>query len=213
MTPKSYLVACVAAIVVAAPEGRVPARYRSGALPQIPLHAVGGGEVILEVSVTRGGVVNAMTVARSSPTFTDVMTAAVRGWRFQPAEDNGAVDSRVLVAAVFRPPTINTPTLGSGSSDVTTLSRDVPSPTRIVTPSYPPQSLDNRAVLVEVRVAAAGAVTSADVIGAASGFDDAALKAARGWTFRPAEVAGAPVPAVAYIIFGFRQPITTSERE
>jgi TonB family protein len=65
-------------------------------------------------------------------------------------------------------------------------------------------------VLVEVHVAAAGAVTSADVLGAASGFDDAALRAARSWTFRPAEVAGAPAPAVAYIIFGFRQPITTS---
>ena len=165
MTPKSYLVACAAAIVVAAPEGRVPARYRSGPLPQIPLHAVGGGEVILEVSVTRGGVVSEITAARSSPPFTDVMTAAVRGWRFQPAEDTVPVDSRVLVAAVFRPPTINTPTLGSGANDVISLSRDVPSPTRIVTPSYPPQSLDNRAVLVEVRVAAAGAVTSAEVIG------------------------------------------------
>ena len=63
MTLKSYLVACAAAIVVAAPEGRIPARYRSGALPQIPLHAVGGGEVLLEVSVTRGGVVNEITVA------------------------------------------------------------------------------------------------------------------------------------------------------
>ncbi len=104
MTPKSYLVACAAAIVVAAPEGRVPARYRSGPLPQIPLHAVGGGEVILEVSVTRGGIVSEITAARSSPPFTDVMTAAVRGWRFQPAEDTVAVDSRVLVAAVFRPP-------------------------------------------------------------------------------------------------------------
>ena len=213
MTPKSYLVACAAAIVVAAPEGRVPARYRSGALPQIPVHAVGGGEVILEVSVTRGGVVNAITVARSSPLFTDVMTAAVRGWRFQPAEDSGAVDSKVLVAAVFRPPTTYAPSTSSVANDVTSLSRDVPSPTKIVTPPYPPRARDNGAVLVEVRVSADGAVTGADVIGAAAGFDDAALQAARHWTFRPAEVAGAPAPTVAYIVFGFRQPITTSERE
>src|SRR5207342_1949150 len=86
MTTKSYLVACAAAIVVAAPEGRVPARYRSGPLLQVP--------------VTRGGIVNAIDVARSAATFTEVMTAAVRGWRFQPAEDNGPVDSKVLVAAV-----------------------------------------------------------------------------------------------------------------
>jgi TonB family protein len=213
MTTKAYLVACAAAIVVAAPEGRIPARYRAGPLPQVPEHAVGGGEVLLEVSVTRGGVVNDITVARSSPTFTDVMIAAVRGWRFQPAQDTVAVDSRVLVAAVFRPPTINTPTLGSGASDVMSLSRDVPSPTKIVTPSYPAQAVGNRAVLVEVRVAAAGAVTSADVVGTASGFDDAAVQAARRWTFRSAEAAGAPAPTIAYIVFGFRQPITTSERE
>jgi len=210
MTTKSYLVACAAAIVVAAPEGRVPARYRSGPLPQVPEHAVSGGEVILQVSVTRGGIVNAIDVARSAATFTEVMTAAVRGWRFQPAEDSGPVDSKVLVAAVFRPPTLYAPSTTSVANDVTSLSRDVPSPTRIVTPSYPPQSIGNQAVLVEVHVAAAGAVTSADVLGAASGFDDAALRAARSWTFRPAEVAGAPAPAVAYIIFGFRQPITTS---
>ena len=179
-------------------------------MPTIPTHAVGGGEVLLEVRITRGGAVGGVTVLRSTPPFTDLMTTAVQAWRFRPAEQEGPVESAVLVAAVFRPPSVAAPTLGTASTNVAVPGREVPLPTKMVTPPYPPRAIDNHAVLVEVQIGSSGNVTDAKAVGSTSGFDGAALQAARGWIFRPAESAGTPVPTIAYIVFGFRQPITTS---
>ena len=198
-----------AAMTVAALQlSTAPAQYRSGPLPPIPTHAVGGGEVLLEIRVTHSGSVNGVTALRSTPPFTDLLSTAVQAWRFQPAQHDGPVESTVLVAAVFRPPTFDAPTLGSGASNVATPGRESPVPMKMVTPQYPPRAIGNRAVLVEARVGSSGNVSEAKVVSPASGFDDAAVQAARQWLFRPAESAGSPAPSIAYIVFGFRQPVT-----
>ena len=49
------------------------------------------------------------------------------------------------------------------------------------------------------------------MIGSAAGFDSAALDAARGGCFRPARYRGESVPAYAYLIFGFRAPVTAGQ--
>jgi TonB family protein len=203
-----YLLASAAISVAALQPSTSPAQYRSGPLPPVPTHAVGGGEVLLEVHVTHSGSVNGITVLRTTPPFTDLMTTAVQAWRFQPAQQDGPVESTVLVAAVFRPPTFDAPTLGRGASNAATPGREIPFPTKMVTPLYPPRAIDNLAVLVEARVGSSGNVTDAKIVGATSGFDGAALQAAREWLFRPAESSSGPVPSIVYIVFGFRQPVT-----
>ena len=52
-----------------------------------------------------------------------------------------------------------------------------------------------------------GKVEAASIVGAPSGFDDAALTAARSWTFRAPRFEGKDVAGVAYLIFGFRMPV------
>jgi TonB family protein len=204
-----YLLASAAISVAALQQpSTTPAQYRSGPLPPIPTHAVGGGEVLLEIRVTHSGSVNGVTVLRTTPPFTDLLETAVQAWRFQPAQQDGPVESAVLVAGVFRPPTVAAPTLGGVASNVAAPGREIPFPSKMVTPPYPPRSIDNRAVLVEARVASSGNVTEAKVIGATSGFDSAAVQAARQWVFRPAESTSGPVPSIVYIVFGFRQPVT-----
>lgn len=185
-----------------------PPQYRSGPLPPIPTHAVGGGEVLLEVLVTHSGSVGGVTVLRSTSPFTDLLSTAVKAWRFRPAEREAPVESSVLVAGVFRPPAIAAPTLGGAASNIASPGREIPFPTKMITPPYPPTAIDNRAVLVEANIGPSGNVTDAKVVSAASGFDGAALQAARGWVFRPAETDGVPAPSIAYIVFGFRQPLT-----
>ena len=59
--------------VVGAQTIPTPAQYRSGPLPPVPTHAAGGGQVILQVSVNRGGIVSAVKVLRSTPPYTDLM--------------------------------------------------------------------------------------------------------------------------------------------
>ena len=48
---------------------------------------------------------------------------------------------------------------------------------------------------------------NARVMGPGGGFAEAALQAARRWTFRPAQRAGAAVRARPYLYFSFRQPL------
>jgi len=191
-----------------------PARFESGALPAQPLMTQNGGEVFLELDVDASGRVSGVRTLRSTPPFTDLLREAVQGWRFEPARETGeaeqptAVESSVLVAGLFRPPTLYSGAMpGQPPQDVAGASIDLPFPSSTATPAYPPDALSNRVVLVEVEVGEDGKVAGATMARSAPGFDSAALDAARQWTFRPARRSGAPTSSLAYIVFGFREPV------
>jgi TonB family protein len=202
-----------------------PARYRDGALPQIQIRAVGGGEVFLDVDVSDAGAVGGISVLRATSPFTDAVVAAVRGWHFAPAEEEvepepgkpvdlerrKPAESTVLVAAMFRPPTINTPTFGEVPRDVASPAKETPFPIVTATPSYPPDALFDGVALIEVLVDSDGRVGAAKAIRSAPPFDEPALEAARRWVFRPARLHGVPVATLAYIVFAFRQPVTVRD--
>ena len=217
----AFVVAYIA-IVALAQARFVPAHYRDGALPQIPFQALGGGEVFLELTVTSTGGVSAVRILRATPPFTETLSQAVRGWRFVPAEEEmepeaarpgapalqRAVDSRILVAGLFRPPTLNTPTLGEPPADVALASDETPFPLTTVMPAYPPLARDSGTVLVEAHVDLRGDVVEAVAIRSAPPFDAPAIDAARRWKFRPARLHGRSIDTLTYIVFAFRQPVT-----
>jgi TonB family protein len=198
-----------------------PARLENGeAFIQPPMTA-GGGEVLLELDVAASGDVRSVTVLRTTPPFGDLLRQAVSGWRFAPArevqEDPDApvaVDSKVLVAGFFRPPTLyNAPARGEVPTDVASPSAETPFPTSMVAPLYPPRSYlhMSETVGIEVEIDVHGKVTSSKVIRPAEGLSAAALEASKEWRFRPARRNGKAVPAVAYIVFGFREPVASGE--
>lgn len=198
-----------------------PARYQRGAIPIVPVVSagVGGGQVLLEVSVGSTGEVLAITPLRTTASFTELTVGAVQAWRFVPAEERVApapgpikltvrrVASKVLVAAVFRPPTLSSPTLGEPVQDVAAGSGETPFPLSLVTPPFPPAARDPGVALVEAEVGVTGAVMSVRVLRSAPPFDGPARDAARQWTFRPARIARRPVRSFAYILFGFPRPV------
>ena len=194
----------------------MPARYVSGELPAIPVQAVGAGQVFVELAVTAAGSVAGATVLRATPPFTDAVVSAVQGWRFDPARDTDDpkepphdVASTVLVAAIFRPPTmLNGPVAGTPPKDVGAASVTTPFPGSVVAPAFPPKAVAGGLVLVEADVSATGGVIDARVIVSSPGFDEPALNAARQWTFRPARLRGRAAPSLAYLMFSFRQPVT-----
>ena len=141
-----------------------PARLRSGSLPGIPFDAVGGGEVFVELDVGRDGHVIGATPVRTTAPFTEYVLDAVRDWQFTPARDGVAVPSSVMVAALFRPPVLNGPTLGTRPSDVGRPSNSVPTPDSTAMPPYPANAHVGGVVLLEVLVAATGAVENARVV-------------------------------------------------
>jgi len=198
--------------VVAPAQGQyVPAHFRDGAMPQIPIQAIGGGEVFGELAVGDTGVVTGVTTLQATPPFTDILASSVRTWRFVPAENDteprNAVNSKVLVGGVFRPPGLDGLPLGHALVDLGLASDETPFPIATTVPPYPPLARDSGSVLVEIRVDSRGDVADVRTIRSSPPFDEPAMAAARGWKFRPARRSGRSIDAIAYIIFAFRQPV------
>ena len=217
MTPTFQHIIGMFFTVLVATETWEPARLQSGDLPLQPPMVGGGGEVLLEVGIDNTGRVTEAAVLRSTPPFTAPLREAVLGWRFTPAreavEDTTrleAVKSKVLVAAVYRAPTLyDAPARGGASRDEARASEETPFPTTIKPALYPPraQAYLGQTVLVEAFVDEEGGVTECRVVRSAGGLDAAALDAARQWSFRPARRDGRAVASRAYIVFGFREPV------
>lgn len=198
-------------LTAAAAQEFSPPRFRAGDLPVPPQQAIGWGEAVLEVTVGADGRVAEITPLRTTPGFDGPTERAVRTWRFEPAragKERAPVAAKVLVAAIFRPPTLSdAPMPGEVPRDVAAPSDEVPFPETRVPPVYPATGFGDGVVLAEVEVGANGAVVEAKVLASAgSAFDDAARRAAMRWRFRPARRGGAP-RAFAYLVFAFRTPV------
>jgi TonB family protein len=196
-----------------------PARYVSGQLPVVPPLAISGGEVFLEALVNVDGGVDSVSTLRTTPPFTDVVIKAVRGWRFTPAAEaadstgqavpNAPVAGPVFVAAMFTPPTANGQTLGDPPQDLGAASDETPMPVAANPAAYPPRAVGDGAVLVELTIDEVGILTDAQVKVSSPAFDAVALDAARSWFFVAARRHGNAVTTHAYLLFAFRQPVTT----
>src|SRR5262249_39738527 len=143
----------VFASAVSAQQSFTPAQLQVGAVPPLPALAVGGGEVLLEVTIGISGDVTDVKPLRATPPFTEMLTQVVRAWRFSPAQDSSrAVESKVLVAGLFRPPALTGPTLGETPKQVAPPSDEIALPLTIVTPEFPSEALRGGVVLLEARV-------------------------------------------------------------
>jgi len=224
-TPLATL-ACILAALVASGSASVSAlgdfvapRYVSGDLPAPPVLGVSGGDVFLEVIVGADGTVASIRTLRTTPPFTEATIEAVRGWSFTPATQlvppstevtppTELVSSPVFVAAMFAPPALEGPTLGEPPRDVQPASADVPMPISAKRAGYPPRALGDATVLVEATVDDAGVVSDSRIAVSSPAFDEAAIGAARTWSFRPARRDGRAITTRVYLIFAFQQPVT-----
>ena len=204
------MLACLVLAGTLAQAGFVPAQLRSGSPPpRQPPDVVVAGQVVLEVTVGDDGTVGHVHTLRDSRPYAELMRVAVSAWRFEPAmEDDRRVESRVLVAAVFRAPVLSPgPVPVLPPRDAESACTEIPYPVEIAEPPYPVMALGEEIVLVEVQVDTGGQVADAAVLEGGEPFADLALAAARGWHFDAACRQGRPVRAVAYLAFGFRQPV------
>ena len=196
----------VVSVALSAQDSSVPsARYQSGPVPSLPVLAIGGGEVLLEVSVASDGHVAGVTPLRDTPPFTELLTASVRAWRFRPVEDTATV----MVVGLFRPPALNLPTLGEVPNETARASDRMAFPLVTTLPPFPPQANRSGVVLLETLVNRGGDVTDVKVLSSSPPFDEAARSAVGEWVFRPARAGGMPVAAYVYVVLGFAAPIAT----
>ena len=222
MTSRSAAVAlAIAGASLAVPsQDFAPARWKRGSVPALPAMVVGGGEVALDVAVTADGRVAGIEPIRTTPPFTERLAREVSRWEFLPALEldpdvrpgqtpSRPVSSSVLVVGVFRPPSIDTPTLGELPRDLGTAPPDVPFPETMMAPPFPPLARSAGIVLLEAAVDVQGAATGTRVLVSAPPFDAAASDALQQWHFRPAHRGGAPVEAFVYVVFGFPLPVAS----
>jgi len=217
LVSQAILVAGLMAAGLAAGQPQwTPARYRGGEVPALPARAVGGGEVVLEVSVGEDGRVTEVKPLRTTAPFAERLAARVAEWQFSPAEEERtsgtgrgdapsrlAVSSKVLVVGVYRPPVLRGPTLGQVPRDVAAPSNEVAFPLATTQPRFPPSARDAGQVMIEARVEADGAVRDVSVLQARPPFETPALAALGQWSFKPAQRGGVAVPSFVYIVFGF----------
>ena len=197
------------AVLMALAADFAPARLVSGSRPQMPVSAIGWTEARFHVEVDENGAVSRTTGLRATPGALPVIEPVIASWRFRPADYlDRRVSSAALVVVMFRPPQLydNVPA-GAPPVDLAAASEAVPFPILETRPKYPFNAFVDGVVLVEVLVGIDGKVEEAVLVGPGAGFESAALEAARGWVFRPARYRGQPVPAYAYLIFGFRAPV------
>jgi outer membrane biosynthesis protein TonB len=179
---------------------------------QIP-PALGGGEVVLEVSIDSRGAVAQVERVRVTPPYADLVVDAVAEWRFEPAtvmlEGRAtSVAASVLVVAVFRPASFYSgPVPGVASQVLAASSARVPHVKSIVMPAYPPTATGDGIVLVEIELSRRAEPRNYRIVGPASGFDGAALDAVRAWRFGAPQTPDVPDPLFVYAMVGFRAPL------
>jgi TonB family protein len=218
--PMRYLAAAAAVVVAIGAQGAGTNQYRPPRLVDGPSPAppgqqiVGGGEVLLDLTVGTEGEVAGVGRLRVTPPYTDLVAEAVGSWRFSPAEvttqdkKRRRVESHVLVAAVYRPPALeNGASLGEPPKDVAKPPEALPSPRELIAPPYPPTGRGDATVVLEIEIGPSGNPDAVRVIHSGGGFDSAAIQAAQAWSFAPAHLDARAVPAYAYVIMGLRAPI------
>jgi TonB family protein len=188
-------------------------RLREGRLPaQIP-QALGGGEVVLELSIDSRGAVTQVERVRVTPPYADLVVNSAAEWRFEPATvmlegRTIAVAGSVLVVAVFRPASFYAgPAPGVAPQVLGASSPLVPRVESIVMPAYPPKGTGGGIVLVEIEMNSRAETSSYRIVRPASGFDAAALDAVRAWRFGAPRATDIPDPLFVYAVVGFRVPL------
>jgi len=220
-----YLAAAAAVVMAMSGQGAptnpyLPARLVEGPAPAPPgQQIVGGGEVLLDLTVATNGQVASVGRVRVTPPYTDLVAEAVGSWRFSPSEmttrenRRRRVESHVLVAAVYRPPALyNSGSLGEPPKDVARPLAALPIPHELIAPPYPPNGRGDGTVVLEVEVGPDGSPQAVRVVHSGGGFDSAAIQATQGWSFAPARLDDAAVPAFAYVVMGFREPMVAGRR-
>jgi TonB family protein len=199
------IVASLLAAWAGAGRGLEPPRLVRGEVAAAPWNVVSGGIAACDVLVDeRGAVVRAELVQDVPPYGLQLREDILSSWRFEPARENGRpMGAHVLVLGLFLPPMLQMPAPERPLYKTTKAPETLPWPTDVVVPPYPPNVIGSGKVIVETDVSEQGGVASARVLSPPGAFDAAALEAIRGWTFRPAALAGRPLASRAFLVVSF----------
>jgi TonB family protein len=169
-----------------------------------PWNVQSGGIAACDARLDDRGQVTAADLVQDVPPYGAMLCDAVRAWRFEPAGEGGqAVASRVLVLGFFRPPATAFAAPDAPRYKSTSAPEELPWPTSVAVPPYPPNALGSGMVVLEADVSDRGQVTQTRILSSAGAFDSAASQAVAKWVFRPARRLNREVPSRAFLVISF----------
>jgi TonB family protein len=181
-----------------------PLTLVSADLEPAPWNVQSAGITAFDVSVDASGAVTGVETVQDLAPYAAMMRDALPRWRFQPARRRGSpVATHVLVLGFFRPPAMFIVAPDRPRYKDTEAPDDVPWPTAVTPPPYPPNATGSGKVILEVDVADDGTVSKVRVVSPASVFDGAASDSARAWKFRPSSYHNRDVGSRLYLLFSF----------
>ncbi len=181
-----------------------PPRLVTAELGLAPWNVNSGGIAAFDVKIDATGSVLSADVVQDVAPYGVMLAEALPTWRFEPAREGGrAVPSRVLVLGFFRPPLTSFAAPDKPRYKNTTAPAELPWPTSVAVPPYPPNALGSGKVVLEAELSDRGRVTQTRVLTPPSPFDSAAADSLRQWQFRPASRGNRDVSSRAFLVFSF----------
>jgi TonB family protein len=176
-----------------------------------PIDNIASGLVSLQVSLTAAGQVGNVQVVRDIPGLTARAVGSVSSWTFTAAKlDGQAVASTINVQVVFNPGAPQTHNLQL------TAGAPVPPPnppgylppalSQISYATYPPNSIAQGAVVLDLHIDKSGQIKKVTAIRAVASLTQAAIAAAKSWSVNPATLNNKPEAANLAVAFVFRSP-------
>jgi len=195
-----------------------PAELNSASDVQSPSGSAATGIVVLDVSLSDAGEVEAVDAPREINTLTSVAISSIKTWKFKAASLGSAtMPSVIRVAFAFRPralaaapPTFD-PLIQPEEESPEAKSGYLPP--GILAAVYPAYAIDAAAVgavVVQVKVSPDGRVGDLKVIRPFSPFTKLAVEAAKKWQFQAAKVDGEPVASSLVIVFVYASPANST---
>jgi len=92
------------------PPGYLPPEIAAASYANYPTNSVATGTVVLDLTIGKSGEIKKLFPIRPVPSLTSAAISAVKRWTINAATFNGkAITSKLIIAFVFRPPTVTTP--------------------------------------------------------------------------------------------------------
>ena len=92
------------------PPGYLPPEIAAASYANYPMNSVATGTVVLDATIGKSGEIKRLLPIRPVPSLTSPAINAVKSWTINAATFHGkAITSKLIIAFVFRPPTITTP--------------------------------------------------------------------------------------------------------
>ncbi len=187
----------------------------------VPYQVVKDGLFVLDLALSDAGTIERIDRLRNPGAMIGAAETSVRSWKFEPAfQDGKPTNSRLTAVFVYRPPNYGAAGAVSPEHFVPVIPPDQEKadqrtkyvPVGIMSfdyPEYPVNSVASGSVVVQVTVSDSGDIAEVEFLHTMAGFDGLVREALKKWQFRPASLAGGPIPAKIVIAFVFQAPPST----